>query len=154
VVLWGSGVARPQPEESDGGGATDHVEKIDVLGFFLGADGFCSNVVCLVVAVDKTIALGEPMGAHPSILAPHGLVFGSFLDRCLHQSSPSFILNLLTMLVLKTLLSASSSPPPLRFLPLLLSPLLLLLLSFFCWGEDYFFFFLGIARGEYKGEVD
>ncbi len=70
----GSGVARPQPRESDGGGATDSVEKIDVLGFFLVADGFCSNVACLVVAVDETITLGEPTGAHPSVLAPSGSV--------------------------------------------------------------------------------
>ena len=50
------------------------MEKIDVLNFFLVADGFCSDVTCLVVAVDETIALGEPTGAHPSVLAPRGSV--------------------------------------------------------------------------------
>ena len=80
-VRWfcgGSDIARFRPEESDDRGVLYPFEEIDVLNFFLGVDRVCSNMACLVVAVDKTVALGEPTGAHPSIVTPFGSVLREF----------------------------------------------------------------------------
>ena len=78
-VRWfcgGSDIARFRPEESDGGGVSYPFEEVDVLSSFLGIDRVCSNMACFVVAVDETVALGEPTGAHPSVVSPFGSVLG------------------------------------------------------------------------------
>ncbi len=71
---WWSDVARPQPVESDGGIASNLIQKINILGFFVCADIFRPNVTFHVVAIREAIALGEPPGAHPTVLAPFGSV--------------------------------------------------------------------------------
>ncbi len=71
-----AGCPRFRPEESDGGGVLYPFKEVVVLSSFLGIDRVCSNMACCVVAVDKTVALGEPTGAHPSIVSPSGSVLG------------------------------------------------------------------------------
>jgi hypothetical protein len=60
--------------ESDGKIALNPVQKIEVLGFSVCTDVCCPDLTFLVVAIGESIALGEPPGAQPTVLAPFGSV--------------------------------------------------------------------------------